>query len=209
MTREEIDEQLSVLADDRKLQTIVATYIYAGLRREEALWLQRKDVDLKNGLIYIRAKVVGDEEWEPKNQKNRSVPVSKQLLPYLVEYLAEEPKADNAWLFPAPEGGRWDPDNFSTRTLASSNERHELHWNCKIYRHTFGSHLAMRDVSMFKISKLMGNSVAICERYYAALSPQSLADSVDFDAAAAQPAVEILPRQKAARPQLRLVVSNS
>lgn len=207
MTRDEIEEQLQLLASDLKLQTIVATYIYAGLRREEALWLQRKDVDLKANLIHVRAKVVGSQEWEPKNQKNRSVPISKQLRAYLVEYLSEEGRDDDAWLFPAPEGGCWDPDNFSTRTLAAANERHGVAWNCKIYRHTFGSHLAMRDVSMFKISKLMGNSVAICERYYAALSPQSLADSVDFDATTAEPEAKVIEPTTGGRPKLRLVIN--
>ena len=53
---------------------MVATYIYAGLRREEALWLTRADVDLRAGrpgLIYVRAKTINGESWEPKTKQNR------------------------------------------------------------------------------------------------------------------------------------------
>ncbi len=45
-------------------------------------------------------------------------------------------------------------------------------------RHTFGARLATADVSMLKLSKLMGNSAAICERYYAHLAPSSLQEAV-------------------------------
>jgi len=37
LTLEQIDEQLAALADWPQLQAMVATFIYAGLRREEAL----------------------------------------------------------------------------------------------------------------------------------------------------------------------------
>jgi integrase len=40
LTLKQIDEQLDALVDDTQLQTMVAMYIYAGLRREEALWLR-------------------------------------------------------------------------------------------------------------------------------------------------------------------------
>jgi len=209
MARAEIDVQLEVLAGDLKLQTMIATYIYAGLRRSEGLWLQHRDVDLKAGLIHVRAKQQEDEDWDPKTARNRSVPISRQLRPYLEAYVAANgSQVADAWFFPSPEGGVWDPDNFSTRTLAAANKQHGLEWNCKIYRHTFGSHLAMRDVSMHKISKMMGNSVAICERYYAALSPQSLADSVDFERTLPKvTAVPMSVKAMTTRPQLRLVVN--
>jgi hypothetical protein len=58
LTLPQIKEQLDALAKRPQLQTMVATYIYAGLRREEALWLTRADLDLRAGLIYVRAKTV-------------------------------------------------------------------------------------------------------------------------------------------------------
>jgi len=48
------------------------------------------------------------------------------------------------------------------------------------YRHTFGSQLAMKGESLYKISKLMGHSPEICRKHYAALLPESLLESVEF-----------------------------
>lgn len=48
------------------------------------------------------------------------------------------------------------------------------------FRHTFGSLLAMKGESLYKISTLMGNSPEICRRHYAALVPETMTDSVKF-----------------------------
>ena len=61
---------------------MVATLIYAGLRREELLWLTIDDLDRNaqpQGLLRVRAKTVGDETWQPKTKVNRAVPVSRTL----------------------------------------------------------------------------------------------------------------------------------
>jgi hypothetical protein len=72
----QIDEQLTALAPEPRLQALVATYIYAGLRREEALWLTRDDVDLVRRVIQVRGKTVEGETWWPKTGRNRTLKVS-------------------------------------------------------------------------------------------------------------------------------------
>ena len=80
LTKKQIQEQLDALAGAPMMQTMVAVYIYAGLRREEALWLTLDDVDFKagrNGVLRIRAKTAANGEfWEPKTKVNRVVPVT-------------------------------------------------------------------------------------------------------------------------------------
>lgn len=135
-----------------QIQVMVDMYIHAGIRREEGVWLQKKDVDLKAGYIRIRAKKVGEREWSPKNGKNRTIPISAKLRASLELY--EPIKSDNGWYFPSPCGHWWDPDNFSN-ALAKVNKKYGLIWGCDEYRHTFGSHLAMKGVSLYMISELM------------------------------------------------------
>lgn len=210
----EIREQLDVLAYDLELQTLVSLYIYAGLRREEALWLTLEDFqwDLGNhGVIMVRGKSIDGEAWVPKTAEDRIVPISKDLGGYLDRYLTV--RRSGTWFFPAPKGGRWDPDNFS-ELLREANLKHGLSWSCLDYRHTFGSQLAMKGESLYKISKLMGNSPAICQKHYAALMLESLMDSVDFPVESewvAAPASAIC--QHSAEPPrrtfLKLVVNNS
>ncbi|TSK05046.1 MAG: tyrosine-type recombinase/integrase [Geobacter sp.] len=210
LTIDDIARQLDVLQDNLQAQAMVATYIYAGLRREEGIWLQKEDVDLKAGFIRIRSKEVLGKSWQPKNGKNRLVPISSTLRPFLEKYIPADSEGD--WCFPSPEGHKWDPDNFSSRALAPINKANSLSWGCDEYRHTFGSQLAMAGTALQKISKMMGNSVAICERHYAALLPDSLVGSVEFPKDSTEskiPAdVPSVADSRPSRPALRLVVSN-
>ncbi len=180
LTLEQIDEQIAALADCPRIQTMVAMYIYAGLRREEALRLTMDDVDLDagaNGMLRIQAKTVNGDYWQPKTRVNRAVPISKTLREYLERYAPGA--SDGGWYFPSPQGKFRDPDNFS-KALAEVNKAHALGWTCLHFRHTFGSQLAMKGESLFKISALMGNSPEICRRHYAALIPEAMADTVEF-----------------------------
>ncbi len=195
---EDIHQQLDILAGNPQLQVMVATYIYAGLRREEALWLTGDDVDIEHRRIHVRAKTVDDRFWKPKTGRNRVVPISAALAGYLKKYAP--PQADR-WYFPSPNGCWWDPDNFS-RTLRAINHKAKLPWGCLDYRHTFGSQLAQRGESLYKISKILGNSPEICRRHYAALTPECLLACVDFDQTAVEPSSpQGPPRLKLVRPE--------
>jgi integrase len=180
LTLPQIDEQLNALGDNVQMQAMVATLIFAGLRREELLWLTRDDIQWTGGtygLLRIRAKTVDEESWQPKTKRNRGVPVSSRLRTYLDRWRLKS--AEGTWLFPNSHGTRYDPDNFSS-DLRTANAAIGLDWTNLVYRHTFGSQLAMKGESLYKIATLMGNSPEICRRHYAALMPESLVDSVEF-----------------------------
>jgi integrase len=177
LTIDEIKEQLDVLKDHVTLQTIVATLIYAGLRREEALRLTVDDVDLGKRLIYVRSKLVNGEYWQPKTKRNCTVPISSALHEILTRY---NPERQGPWFFPSTRGFRWDPDNFS-QDLRQINRSCGLDWSSLDFRHTFGSHLAQKGESLYKIAELMGNSPEICRRHYAALVPEKMHDVVEFE----------------------------
>lgn len=174
------------------LQPMASAYIYGGFRREEVLWLTPQDVDLKKMVIRVSAKEVDGEFWQPKTKKARSVPISSALLSYLSEY---RPPDGSAWFFSSPEGKRWNPDNFSAtlreinrcakltwvKTDQKTGKKVKPPWGCQDFRHTFGSHLAMKGVTLYKISELLGNSPEVCRKHYAHLMPESLRDCVEFD----------------------------
>ena len=64
----EIETQLAAVAESPVVHAMVAMYIYAGLRREEALWLTSDDVDLKARLIRVRAKSIANESWHSSGE---------------------------------------------------------------------------------------------------------------------------------------------
>ncbi|MFW6062128.1 MAG: tyrosine-type recombinase/integrase, partial [Planctomycetota bacterium] len=173
---EEIDQQLELLKDHPQLRAMVATYIFAGLRREAGLWLTQEDVDLTRRVLHVRAKEVDGAFWQPKTKRNRSVPISSDLFQILCEYT---PAGDLPWFFPGPTGNRWHPDHFSSK-LRQINAAAGLSWSCLDYRHTFGSHLAQKGESLYKIAELMGNSPGICQKHYAALMPHEMREEVEF-----------------------------
>ena len=217
LTLGQIGEQLGKLLHVPVLRVMVAVYIYAGLRREELFWLTIDDVDFTTGpygVIRVRAKEIDGEYWQPKTGRNRVIPVSKPLKGYLDTYTPV--KAKGNWFFPSPGKTRWDPDNFS-EWLRETNKIAGLVWTCLDFRHTFGSHLAMRGVSLYKISELMGNSPEICRRHYAVLNPGSLVASVEFDESDFPSPAPVTPAASPPFPsgdgpsvgKLRLVVNNS
>ena len=72
-------------------------------------------------------------------------------------------------------------DNFSHH-FAGIQKKLGLSWTCLDFGHTFGSQLAQKGESLYKISKLMGNSPDICRKHYAALVPEDMAETVEFGA---------------------------
>lgn len=178
LTLKQVNEQLDALAHDQQLQTMVAVFLFAGLRREEALWLTREDMNLKaedHGMLHVRAKVANGEYWQPKTKKNRVVKISAALRHHLNKY--EPPIVPGHWYFPSPKGFRWNPDNFSKR-LARENHKAKLKWTCLDFRHTFASQLAQRGHSLDQIAKAMGNSPVICDKHYADFAYETL--SLDY-----------------------------
>ena len=164
-------------------------------------------------MIRICAKTVNGKFWEPKTKINRVVPISRTLRTYLDRY--SPPDVESKLFFSTPEGCQWDPDNLS-RKLRHANEAVGLAWTCLEFRHTFGSQLAMKGESLYKISAIMGNSPEICRKHYAALLPESLISSVEFgektspvttepEPPAQKPMAQVLPFE---RPRLLLVVNN-
>jgi len=90
------------------------------LRRNEILHLTWKDVDFENQLIKVTAKKGSKDilEWEPKNHKNRIVPMSNESSQLLAD-LQLQAKEGFPYIFISPERfervrerqrkGKWNP----------------------------------------------------------------------------------------------------
>ena len=83
------------------------------------------------------------------------------------------------WVFASPQGCRWDGDNLG-HDLAKRMRLLGLKWNFLDFRHTYGSQLAMKGLTIYKIAKLMGNSSRVAERHYAALQTEDLHKDINF-----------------------------
>lgn len=180
LSLDQVDELLTKTGPTR-VGPLVATAVLAGLRREELCWLTWDDIDLDapTPVLRVRAKTVAGESWQTKTKRDRKVPVSKRLLAILRGHRDAPGSRRAAWLFPSPDGCRWDRDNLS-RELRALLKRAGLPWSFLDLRHTFGSQLARKGVSLLKISKLMGNSPMIASKHYINLVPEEMAGDVEF-----------------------------
>lgn len=97
---------------------IVPVAILTMLRRSEILGLRDEDVDFANGSIAVFAQRQDGARVKTKTRAGkRTVDVGPRALALLREQqLARSPHADG-YLFPAPEGGAFDPDNFFKRVF--------------------------------------------------------------------------------------------
>ncbi len=178
LSSKEIVELLDVLSGDI-LQPLVATLIFAGLRRGEVCWLTWEDVELGRDppMLHIRGKTMNGMFWQPKTKKSRRIPISSRLRPFLRNLHRNANGVP--WVHPSPKGFRWDEDNLTER-FRRTMKRHGLPWRIMDLRHTFASQLAANNVPFEKIALLMGNSPEIVRKHYARLIPEDLRKEVEF-----------------------------
>lgn len=155
-------EALFKAIDDPDFALLVKFLLYTGLRRSESIRLNVKDVDLMNGVIYVRG---------TKGKRDMPVPIHDDLRAILKNAI----KHDVGPLFP-----RWKNKDTLSRLfkkyarLAGLGDKklHDL-------RHTFGSYLAMAGEDIKRIKELMRHRDIKTTEIYAKLTMKSLKKSVN------------------------------
>jgi integrase len=144
-----------------------------GMRPEEALALEWKDIDTKNAVASVeRVHSQGrTKACKKSDRQRRRVPLRAKVL----EILESHPRRiDTRLVFPARDGDYLKLPTFRLRhwtpALHAAGVEHRGVYAC---RHTFATWAIAAGVQLFYLSRIMGTSVAMIDATYGHLVPDS------------------------------------
>lgn len=186
---EEIERLAEELPPERRSLPLLV--VGTGLRPEEWLALERRDLDLKAGVLHVR-RVYTDGRVKPFGKQDgsvRRIPLRRRA----VEALQGHPwRLDTPLVYPAPDGSHLNLADWRRREWYTALDSAGLPRMVPYaMRHTFASFAIAAGVSLFYLSRLMGSSVEQIDKTYGHLLPDSeeylrgLLDTYDSAALAA------------------------
>src|SRR6266511_514634 len=161
-------EQVEAVCDELspRFRAIPIFAVGTGLRPEEWLALERRDVDREAGVVHVRRRYTQRvlKESGKTDGSVRSVPLRKRVL---VALDAMPARIDSPLLFPAARGGFIDLEKFRHRewapALRAAGLQHRRIYDC---RHTFATWAIESSVNPLYLARVMGTSVRELEDTY-------------------------------------------
>ena len=141
-----------------------------GLRPEEWIALERRDMDRRDHAVAVRRKFANGRltPYTKTSRSQRRVPLTARAVEAL-ETLP--PRLDTALVFPAAEGGYIGLDTWRKREWYPALEAAGIEQRGPYsMRHTFATEALAATISTFELSRLMGTSIAMIDRHYGHLT---------------------------------------
>lgn len=151
---------------------LVLFLLNTGCRKGEALALEWENVDLRRRLV----RIVPNDEWQPKDDEPREIPIGDQLLLYF-----NAMHKAKRWVFPADTTDRYAfwPQLAFDRARKGAGLKGGPHTT----RHTFATHFLQRCPDLYLLARVLGHSDITVTKLYADLLPDHLErarNAVDF-----------------------------
>jgi integrase len=177
-----------IAAADPDMKFILYCGFHAGLRRNEISEARVFWFDLSQKLLHVETTplptgtrwqgedVVNDiygvpvRPFIPKGKKSRTVPLTNPFAEFLKRYLADRDQPEFVMEPAISHTGRY---RYNFRSpYAAFMRRQKASWvTPHILRHTFGSLLVQKGVSLYKVAAWLGDTQVVTERHYAHLAP--------------------------------------
>lgn len=140
------------------VKTVVQTMFYTGGRISEIIHLKLEDVDFEKRIIHI----IGG-----KGEKDRDIPINDKLYTILQNYLENIRESDSDRFFALERTGKVSTTYVNRLIKELAHEIGlEKDVSAHVLRHSFGTNLLEKGVSVVSIQKLLGHtSLAVTTRY--------------------------------------------
>lgn len=150
---------------------IFATFIFAGLRKQELLNLKFADVDLDNLTIFVR---------QGKGGKDRIIPISYALAQSLKRYLQERKRLHRTTseFFCSLRGNAGFTDSGLKWLVKEIRESSKIDFTVHKLRHTFATLMLEGGCDIFSLSKMMGHSHIQTTTIYLSASAEHLRSQI-------------------------------
>jgi len=174
LTTEDLEKVL-VKIEHQAIKDVVQISFYSGLRLGEATFLKWKNISLKHNTLNI-----GDDSFTTKSRKSRSIPIHPKVKE-IIERLKNENKNQNEnFLFRKKGNQPFTRDYISKKfkkacKVAGVDE--SIHYHS--LRHSTGSLLAQKGVSLYTIQKILGHSNPSVTQIYAHMQIDTLRDAIN------------------------------
>lgn len=160
ITQEELEMILEFIPD--QLKPVYRFTFFTGLRLSEIVNLKWSNVNIKEGLIQI-----GDDSFQTKGKKIRTVPVCREAVQILADLIPKIIKSKKHYVFSKPGGYRYAINYISRafkKAVKLSDVDQKIHFHS--LRHSFASHLVKQGVPLYHLKELLGHSsIAVTEIY--------------------------------------------
>ena len=140
-----------------------------GLRPAEWIALERRDVDHKERVVYVRRSFTRGELKFPKTEASmRAVPLQARAL----DALDRKDGNGSPLLFPGERGGYLDIHHFRPFQWRPAQTAAGIDPLRRVYdlRHTFATFALRAGISTFDLSRYMGASLTMIDRHYGHLA---------------------------------------
>ena len=144
-----------------------------GCRLGEITQLSWQNIDIKKYIV-----ILGDELFITKNEKQRIIPISKELLPIL-KLLGKQTKNSQYYVFGKTNTFPFHNDYVSRSFKNASRKakmKEEVHFHT--LRHSFASNLAIKGVPIIVIKELLGHSSITTTEIYSHTNIEALQKAV-------------------------------
>ena len=153
-------------------EAIIHTFIFSGLRLQELLNLEVRDVNLEDESLSVR---------NGKGGKDRFVPIHPHLIPKLRAYYTERKKylKPSMWFFTGIKSDKKLYPKDIRRILKEVGNASGVKVTAHMLRHTFGKLMVEADYNIYKLKEIMGHEQVTTTQRYVSISTKSIKESFD------------------------------